>query len=419
MNHKSIQIFEHEKLYIDSRFTDTHFKKIVQYNDKHGLKFFSVGYDYIVFKQYVGVIQIGNLVIEVLPKADSSANSDEEAKSKWQKALFEMLRFCKYIKLESLSNAMLKIRSASLADLYFESFVNEVDSVIHKGLIKKYRKEEGNVNFLKGKLNFAKNISKNIIHQERFFTEHQVYDSNHLIHQILKKALNILAKIATQPFIIGDCQKSLLYFENIKDIEVNEKTFEKIILNRKTEHYKDALFWAKMIILNYSPDLIAGDNNILAILFDMNKLFEKYVFLLFKKWEEEFQLSISGQTRFQFWENKEIKPDIVIDFKNSSGSRKRIIIDTKWKLLHSTPADSDLKQIYSYNLQLNAQQGILLYPKFNDNLESQKGFYAKSQIPILDNYSHSCDLYFIDLFNEQGKLDKDIGRQFLSEIKKA
>jgi hypothetical protein len=156
-----------------------------------------------------------------------------------------------------------------------------------------------------------------------------------------------------------------------------------------------------------------------AILFDMNKLFEKYVFLLFKKWEEEFQLSISGQTRFQFWENKEIKPDIVIDFKNSSGSRKRIIIDTKWKLLHSTPADSDLKQIYSYNLQLNAQQGILLYPKFNDNLESQKGFYAKSQIPILDNYSHSCDLYFIDLFNEQGKLDKDIGRQFLSEIKKA
>lgn len=417
MNDKPIQVFEYEKLYVDDRFTRKHFNKLVQYNDKNGSKFFTVGYNYIVFKQYVGVIQIGKLVIEILPKADSSFASQESAKSKWQTVLFQMLRFCKYIKLESLSSADLKIRSASLVDLYFESFIEEVESLIHRGLTKKYRNNEDNIKFLKGKLIFSKNISKNLIHQERFFTEHQVYDSDHLIHQIIKKGLRILTTISARPYIVSECQRLLMYFENVKDITVNENIFEKITLNRKTEHYQSALLLAKMIILNYSPDLIAGDNHILTILFDMNKLYEKYVFLLLKKWEDEFLINILGQTNTPFWENKGIKPDIIIEPRNSSSKLKKIIVDTKWKILYDlTPSDVDLKQMYVYNMQFNAEKSILLYPKFQPDLEERKGVYRQSSIPSLSKHAHSCHLYFLDLFNEEEKLNKEVGKEFLTEI---
>ena len=172
-----------------------------------------------------------------------------------------------------------------------------------------------------------------------------------------------------------------------------------------------------MIILNYSPDLIAGDNHILTILFDMNKLYEKYVFLLLKKWEDEFLINILGQTNTPFWENKGIKPDIIIEPRNSSSKLKKIIVDTKWKILYDlTPSDVDLKQMYVYNMQFNAEKSILLYPKFQPDLEERKGVYRQSSIPSLSKHAHSCHLYFLDLFNEEEKLNKEVGKEFLTEI---
>lgn len=202
---RQIQVFEYEKLTLSKDFRGNYLEekellKLYDFNDRNGNIYFEGIRNGIKFKNYVGVIQIGGLTIEILPKTDRSKSTNEDCDS-WQKALLGMLKVCKLMNVSSVSEANLKRRYNSILDLYFEMFLTELENLLHQGLIKKYRKQSGNVLALKGRIEFSKNIQQNLTHQERFYTNHQVYDYNHLLHQILLKAINILECLSTKPSI--------------------------------------------------------------------------------------------------------------------------------------------------------------------------------------------------------------------------
>ena len=85
-NSKCIQVFEYEHLRVGTikdsvEFKKKHFRALVKLNELHGNKYFTVGLDKITFKQYVGVLQVDDVCIEVLPKADRSSKNEDA----WQK----------------------------------------------------------------------------------------------------------------------------------------------------------------------------------------------------------------------------------------------------------------------------------------------------------------------------------------------
>lgn len=157
-----------------NRFTPEYFKRLVQYNERHGNRFFAVGLNRIHFRNYVGIIQVGSLTIEIHPKADKTPDSLAQ-KKKWQGALIEMLRQTGFIRVASISAAHLRLRSSSLLDIYFEIFLAEVDELVHHGLVRKYRQNCGNLPTLKGRILFERHLTRNIVHRERFFTAHVFY----------------------------------------------------------------------------------------------------------------------------------------------------------------------------------------------------------------------------------------------------
>lgn len=418
MNNNTIKVFEYGTLRVNDKFRTNHFKKLVHYNEKHGNKFFSVGNGKIYFKQYVGVIQVGNLVIEILPKADKSSSEDIQIVDKWRNALINMLRECGFIKIDNLTKANLKLRTASLIDLFFETFLDEVQALVHGGLINNYRHEEGNLNKLKGRLIFSKNISMNMIHKERCYTAHQRYDRDNIFNQILNKALNVLVCITNNQSLIKRANNLQLAFDDVRDISINDNSFSKIRYDRSSERYKYAVTLARLIILNYSPDLKGGNENVLAILFDMNMLFEKFIYRRLKKEENNFaecKLKIRGQTKHNFWHRKRIKPDIILEYKQN-GISKRLIIDTKWKLLNNDgPSDADLKQMFVYNVHLNSFHSILMYP---DSYDEIKSFDTKpfELSPMLNNQKHFCGQYFVNLFDDYGRIKKELGKELIGNI---
>ena len=261
-----IRVFEHERLTTSEdihgqRLTKRQFEKLCQFNDNNENKYFTVIRNGIKLGQYVGVIQIGGLTIEILPKADKDTvlQSEFETESrKWQRVLLKMLAISNEIELETISEASLRKRF-TLLDLYFEIFVNEVDSLLRKGLTKKYRHNEGNVKALKGRLNFSRNIQQNLIHKERFYTTHQEYDHEHLINQILLKGLKILNSICCHGLLNDKIRRLLFFFPEMQEIAIDRESFNNIRLTRKTRDYTKALSIAKMLILNYSPDISKGD----------------------------------------------------------------------------------------------------------------------------------------------------------------
>lgn len=395
MSKNLIQVFEYSKLkYSESKeFTEIHFNSLVKFNEKNPNKYFSIIHKGVMFGSYVGVIQIGGLTIEILPKADKENTNSDEQKTLWQSVLLNMLRVCKHIQVDNVSETSLKKRHNTILDIYYEMYLSELENLIHKGLIKKYNRVQSNQTSLKGKLIFSQNIQKNIVHKERFYCEHQVYKRDHLIHQVLFKALTILENLV-HPTFKDKLHRILFEFSEFKEINVTKSSFDRIVLDKKSMPYSRALDISKMIILNYSPSIQSGQDNMLTLLFDMNLLWEEYIYRILKKYPQE-GFEINGQESQKFWEFKKIKPDLVL-----KQGTETFIIDTKWKVIRENdPSDDDLKQMFAYNLYWKSEKSILLYPRTNQT-DSDFGNYHFSH---LDN--NQCKLGFVDLIHENRKID--------------
>lgn len=404
----TIQVFEHKVLYIDEvykhvKFEKHHYVALSKLNVLHNDKYFEVRHNGIKFKHYVGVIQVDGLTIEILPKIDN----DDRAESVWQSALIDMLKVTRKLKVQKVNEAHVNKQQIHLLDIYFEWFLNEVQLLLHQGLIKQYYKETSNVKALKGKLEFAGHISKNLVHKERFYTTHQIYDKDHLVHQVLSKALGIVEKCTKGNFLYSKCKTVQLDFPEVKSINVNEATFSKIPKNRKTTPYDTVLTIAKLIILNYAPNVSSGSENMLALLFDMNSLWEEYILVRLQQAAEEKGFIVTGQNSILFWDTISIRPDIVLE-KN----KETYIIDTKWKNIdQSKPSTHDLRQMYVYNEYWNSDKAMLLYPSSTSKKIEEKDFIPFEKTASVSK-KHQCCLGQISIIKNDG-LDESIGATIL------
>ena len=412
-----IQVFEFEKLTLheDSRgryLKQSELEKLYEFNDTNSNNYFTGIREGIRFKNYVGVIQIGGLTIEILPKTDNIISEDSDFET-WHGALLNMLKVCEYINVNTVSEANLKRKHNSLLDFYFEMYIKEVQHLLRVGLIKQYRRDSSNILALKGRLDFNKNIQHNLIHQERFYTEHQVYDFENIVNQIILKGLTILNDLTYNSDLKDKIARLKLSFPEIKEIPIHKYHFDKVKNNRKTTAYTRALQIAKMIILNYSPDIRSGQEYMLTLLFDMNKLWEEYIYRMLIRANRD-DIHVSFQNKQKFWEGRTIRPDLVITKKHGSKS-DTYVIDTKWKVLdvkNPNPSDDDLKQMYAYNLYWNASKSMLLYPSSRQVNEQFGNFWKGREI----NELNQCKIGFADILDKSMKLNFEVGNQILSKL---
>lgn len=417
---KPKQVFEHQLLPIDGKiFKKEHWEALDRYNEANGSRFFSLTSRGVKFKQYVGVIQVGNLTIEVLPKVSQTVEKGDEGK--WQGVLIDMLRECRWMQVHAQEKAPLRFKPNSILEAYLAIFIQECQNIVRLGLVKKYRAVERNCTALKGKLLFGEQIQKNTIHKERFYTRHQVYDWENIFNQILFKALKLIPSISQSPYLKDRVYSLFLAFPELADIEVQPATFEKLVFNRKTAHYKEAIDIAAMLLLNYRPDISTGRNHILAILFDMNDLWEEYIFRQLYRHKPEGWL-VKPQAVKTFWQltkdtgTKTIKPDIVVQHTERDTS---FILDTKWKLPDGNiPADADLKQMYVYNEYWHGLNAVLVYPAalYAKVPEYHEGEFAKKRKGLP---AHKCGLVKIAVLDEHNTcLDKTIGKRLFAFLEK-
>ena len=102
-------------------------------------------------------------------------------------------------------------------------------------------------------------------------------------------------------------------------------------------------------------------------MFDMNKLWEKFVYVSLRKHKKSHR-TITEQTIKNFWQSEQgaiskIKPDIVINNQKNDC----VVLDTKWKNLNSAnPSLDDLRQMFVYHEYFNAKKVALIYPGKKD-----------------------------------------------------
>lgn len=389
-----ITVFEFSTLKLGQEFPDGSFtiellEALQAYYGNQGVPYFDLIHKGVRFKEFVGVLQVGSTCIEVLPKADKK--QEENGLTKWKIILIDMLQAVYGFQVYSSSSSALKLKPNAILELYFELFIKEVEYLLHQGLIKKYHKQEGNRNSLKGALVFGKHVQQNLVHQERFYVRHTVYDVDHELHQILYKAIKLLIQINTQAGLHSRIGSLMLNFPEQADIKVTQATFDRLVYNRKNQRYQKAIEIAEMLLLRFHPDLSKGRNHVLALMFDMNLLWEQFVAVSLRK---HLSLKVSPQSTKYFWQPQDgsrrtLRPDILIEINPDSC----VVLDTKWKNVSDKPAMEDIRQMYAYHHYFKAKKAALVFPGDSPSIEgnfidieNQKG-----------NSGLSCGLIFIDV----------------------
>ncbi len=390
-----IRVYEHESLKVNNEtFKAKHLKSLSKFlGDKVGEDApFSLIHNGVKFKQFVGVISVGDLQIEVLPKADKNAGDTE--KNIWESHLMEMLKVVYKLKVKLPSKADQQVKRSPVLDVFLNRFMDEVERLMHIGLVKAYRRVEDNRNALKGRLVMSKHIIKNMVHKERFYVEYTTYDRNHIFNRLLYKALRIIPDISVSNYTIHRAKTLMFEFPELDDLVVTETLFNRLSFDRKTEDYRDAMDIAKLILLNYMPSMTYNhSNNVMALMFDMNKLWEEYVYITLKRQLRTIdnQYTVGAQSRKEFWTSakvgeKIVKPDIVVNYED----RCIAVLDTKWKCpKDGKPSDADLKQMFVYQDYWNADKTALIYP---GNAETVEGHFMKDGSTMAE-----CDMYYLPI----------------------
>jgi 5-methylcytosine-specific restriction enzyme subunit McrC len=397
-----LQVVEYQKLSIGdvqggTVFEQRHFDRLARYHDEQaGHLYFDLRRTAVVFGHHVGVIQVGDITIEILPKVDDVESAGEKTLGKWHDILLRMLREAGMIPVDTLSNALLREKSNSLLDVYLHLFLNEVEALLHRGLVKRYRQVEGQQQALRGALQFGQHIARNLVHQERFYTRHQTYDYQHRHNQLVRQALVLIPRLTSSPTLRGRTARALLQWAETPAIKVTASTFSRLTYSRKTEAYRPALRIARLLLLNHSPDLRGGGEDLIALLFNMNRLWEQYLLRTLKRLYEPLGWEVTKPRSKTFWKGTNTKSSMEPDILIKVSGKGIIVLDAKWKRPNGRPAGADLRQLYAYAQYYGATHTLLCYPHSHAEVATEGIFMLPYLAPgAADQIIITCGTVFV------------------------
>lgn len=348
-------------------------------------------------QNFVGVIQTKDgTTIEILPKIKNA--TIEKSKD----ILIKMLKTLKNSPFKNSSVANLKSSKIPLFEIFISMFLEELTVLVRNGIKSDYISKEENLKFLKGKLKISEQIKYNTIHKERFFVQYEEFISNRVENRLIKTTLQFLYNKSKLNKNQQRIREFLFVFDEI-EISHNIKTdFSKIKLNRQMKDYEQVLLWCKTFLFEKSFSPYKGNDIAFALLFDMNLLFESFVYSYLKKSSNFQDIKSQDRTHHLAYENGigrfRLKPDIVIN-------GGKIIADTKWKILSEDKAyngvlQDDMYQLYAYGTKYdNCEKIYLIYPFDELIIKNSYNYFKNKELKL--------DILFFDVYKKEF-VDKNI-----------
>ena len=333
---------------------------------------------YGIVGQWVGVIQIPGLQLEILPKIDGQepAGQDESADAyvgDVRDNLVFMLARGGLVSVRARGIADLGLRRGSLYDQLVNAFLDRTQMELGRGYDREYTAEEGNLLSLRGKLLISQQVTKNAAQRHRFFCRHDVLTEATIICMRLKQACHVLRNRALSPVLTTKVQTVLALLDEVPDVAYRpgepSPTF-----TRQNDRFREIYTFACMVLEGQAANAKRGSASTFSLLFNMDQVFERFIAEFVKSDVEllvpEAKVVAQGKGDrlhlFRDLGSKEsrvlnLKPDLLVAHQES-----RLVVDTKWKRLspkkNVRPDDGDLYQLYAYLQRYECKNAYLLYP---------------------------------------------------------
>lgn len=330
---------------------------------------FSWGYRSVKFAHYCGVISLGNLSLEILPKIYGKETEPGDCR----KALIKMLLKAKRLKVQRGGTANIALQKHVLLDVFILNFCDQLHAELMQGMIRCYVERNANLNVIRGRLRIEQQFKHNLAHKERLYCQYDELSADNPHNQIIKYVLKLLLKVSTGVMARKQLSELLMRFDSIGDVAANLQMINNLSFDRSTCRYESIFKQCRWFMQGLHPDVLVGRDSCITLLFDMNRLFESYVTNVLRKlaWIDGKRMREQGPQKYMVRrEDRDeqlflMKPDIVfLDSKN----RILSIADAKWKILDDREkklgiSQADLYQMTGYAMRYGTKQLALIYPK--------------------------------------------------------
>ena len=316
----------------------------------------------LVAQNYVGIIDLGNDQVEVLPKIDAPATDV-------RRSLAKML--CVALDVDVLGEGGTSVNEAdSILEVLVRLFCAHLWTALHKGMVRRYEAKSDTLTVLRGRVDFTQQLRQNICRPDRLACNFDEFTEDTALNQVLKAALRLLIRVAKRPANQRSLAELLFCMEDVADVPIGALRWHQAVADRLSARYRPLLEMAKLFLSGTSPDVLTGQRAGFALMFDMNVLFEEYVGRLLQRTFARSGMAVRRQGPFRHVARRNdgmpaflLKPDVAAQH----GEDIRWIVDTKWKRLdldrtRDGVSSGDMYQMVVYARQYRAPHVMLLYP---------------------------------------------------------
>ncbi len=323
------------------------------------------GHETLRLGQYVGLLEVPGVRIEIRPKIGDLA---------------AMLRHVRNTPFRTLPAVHSQSARLPLWNVFVSAFLTAIEPLVRAGLQSAFVTVEENERFIKGRFQPARHLRQNLFHAERIAVAADYRTMNTAPNRILKTALCYLHPQTTSASNQIRLRRAMAAFETIP-LAVNlTADWQRVgSENRQSASYTNALAWAKALLTGQTLGLKPGSQLSLSLLFPMQRVFEEFVAAGFRRyWPGPGAVSTQESSAHLIDNHREgpkvnLRPDMLI--RQPDGST--LVLDTKWKRINGHESGlppgpgtygietADLYQLYAYGKKYGASDLFLIYPANN------------------------------------------------------
>ena len=313
-------------------------------------------------RNHVGIVETRQgTVVEILPKVDFGDGAANEQETR--QVFLTMLRCYRGLRFAQFNQASIRDLSRyPMLDVFIRLFLEDLLRLTKRGLARHYQPVEDNLPCLRGRVQFAEHIRRNMANGARFYSEFDEFTADRPVNRLIHTTIQRLLATA-HPDHRQLLHQLRICFADVPPSERPEVDWQRHRIDRSMRHYDTVMAWVGLFLFNHGLATYAGEYVNRALLFPMEEVFEDFLVAAFRSHQQEYGVKDQKPQRaFAKGGAFMMKPDIAL----MRGDDVAFVLDAKWKQIEDPKGDiaqSDVYQLYSYGRKYGCPAVALLYPK--------------------------------------------------------
>lgn len=238
--------------------------------------------------------------------------------------------------------------------------IRACDQALQKGLLRSYRSEQGDLPYLRGRIDWARQVRRPA--PVPLAVRYTVHDDDILENQIIRATLAALRELTFNSVESEDVQSGLMrlwrVFRDFRPLGTPLTSLDRLVWTRSNEHYRPLLDLCRVILSNHTVEVRSGNLGVQGFTLKLPEVFEQFV----RRAMEQFAAcSLATPTAGALTLDEGGRIHLHPDLAACSRGRWTYVGDVKYKRDGAEGKNADIYQMLAYATAAHLQEATLIY----------------------------------------------------------